>query len=207
MHTTLTKSEYLSSNSWFHHVLSAQTHYLECWWWRFVHVRQFRHPSSCPARMRFFFVFTFIRTNLMAFIGRWPVSGTVFIDLFHVSSYTLCRLNQSDDLFCCLPIIKCCFQHVFHNRSIVSRLLQFLLFISVRLCCLSKCRWCEEWRGMIVGEAKIAANFACRISRNARLEDDAPAKKAAVGWLYTHTRRCLVCRNLSTAWIDPQVYR
>jgi len=139
MHTTLTKSRIPIIKQLVLHVLSAQTHYLECWWWLSM-FRQFRHPSSsCLLECASSLCSRLFAQILMAFIGRWPVSGTVFIESFHVSSYTLCRLNQSWWFyFCCLPIIKCCFQHVFHNRSIVSRLLQFLLFISVRLCCLSK---------------------------------------------------------------------
>jgi hypothetical protein len=155
--------------------------------------RQFRHPSSSCLLECASSCVTFTRTNLMALVVD-PVSGTVFID-FHVSSrIPLCRLNQSDDFIFAASNLFYITEHQSSSVCAIS------LFIS--LCDCAACVQVgdgEEWRGMIVRVAKIAANFACRISRNARLEDDAPAKKAAVGWLYTHTRRCLVCRNLSTA--------
>jgi len=169
--------------------------------------RQFRHPSSCPARMRFFFVFTFIRTNLMAFIWSLTRIGELCSLIYFTYQVIHCVDWISPMIYFAAYLSSNAASNMFSITDPSSRVC--CNFFSLSLCDCAACpsRWCEEWRGMIVGEAKIAANFACRISRNARLEDDAPAKKAAVGWLYTHTRRCLVCRNLSTAWIDPQVYR
>jgi len=155
--------------------------------------RQFRHPSSsCLLECASSLCSRLFAQILMAFIGRWPVSGTVFIESFHVSSYTLCRLNQSDDFIFAAYLSSNAASNMFSITDPSSRVC--CNFFSLSLCDCAACpsRWCEEWRGMIVGEAKIAANFACRISRNARLEDDAPAKVSILTiarirkhWLWT----------------------